>query len=111
MQEEKKTKVKKGWLAVQVGLEDEDGGFQRFSIPISYLYHPSLQRLLDKSREIYGYNTTGPLILPCSVEDFLHLRWRIEKETGNHGGRGHHHHSRNHLPAAALSFHSCGHLI
>ncbi|GFP87049.1 auxin-induced protein 10a5 [Phtheirospermum japonicum] len=62
------------------GLEDEDGGFQRFSIPISYLYHPLFQNLLDKAREVYGYNTSGPLMLPCSVEDLLHLRWRIEKE-------------------------------
>ncbi|KAG6398525.1 hypothetical protein SASPL_139989 [Salvia splendens] len=51
MQEDKKMKVKKGCLAVQVGLEDEDGGFKRFSIPISYLYHPLFQKLLDKARE------------------------------------------------------------
>ncbi|KAK4393745.1 Auxin-responsive protein SAUR15 [Sesamum angolense] len=101
---DKKMKVKKGWMAVQVGLEDEDGGFQRFSIPISYLYHPLFQRLLDKAREVYGYHADGPLMLPCSVEDFLHLRWRIEKETSSHGG-GHHH--RHHLPATSLSFHSC----
>ncbi|KAA8547060.1 hypothetical protein F0562_003489 [Nyssa sinensis] len=64
MQEEKKMKVKKGWLAVQVGLEEEDGCFQRFVIPISYLYHPLFQRLLDKAHEVYGYHTTGPLKLP-----------------------------------------------
>ncbi|KAL3844772.1 hypothetical protein ACJIZ3_002175 [Penstemon smallii] len=101
--EEKKMKVKKGWLAVQVGLEEEDGGFQRFSIPISYLYHPLFQNLLDKAREIYGYHTNGPLRLPCSVEDFVHLRWRIEKENVN-PSRHHHGHQ---LTAASLSFHSC----
>ncbi|XP_057770165.1 auxin-responsive protein SAUR32-like [Salvia miltiorrhiza] len=106
MQEDRKMKVKKGWLAVQVGLDDEDGGFQRFSIPISYLYHPLFQKLLDKAREVYGYNTAGPLMLPCSVEDFLHLRWRIEKEsTGSH--HHHHHRHRHQLPAPSLSFHSC----
>ncbi|KAL0332626.1 UNVERIFIED_CONTAM: Auxin-responsive protein SAUR15 [Sesamum calycinum] len=62
---DKKMKVKKGWMAVQVGLEDEDGGFQRFSIPISYLYHPLFQRLLDKAREVYGYHADGPLMLPA----------------------------------------------
>ncbi|KAK9096035.1 hypothetical protein Sjap_021532 [Stephania japonica] len=66
-------KVKKGWLAVIVGLEDDESGFQRFVIPISYLYHPLFKRLLEKSKEIYGYHTTGPLRLPCSVDDFLHL--------------------------------------
>ncbi|KAI3462396.1 hypothetical protein Pfo_019059 [Paulownia fortunei] len=101
MLEEKKMKVKKGWVVVQVGLDDEDGGgFQRFSIPISFLYHPLFQRLLDKASEVYGYHTTGPLRLPCSVKNFLHLRWRMERETTNLG----HHHQ---LPAASLSFHSC----
>ncbi|KAJ7957085.1 Auxin-responsive protein [Quillaja saponaria] len=92
--EDKKMKLKKGWLAVQVGLEDEDGdcdgdGPQRFAIPISYLYHPLFKRLLEKAHEVYGYHTTGPLRLPCSVDDFLHLRCRIEKESNHHSL--HHH--------------------
>uniref|UniRef100_A0A3Q7GR38 Uncharacterized protein n=1 Tax=Solanum lycopersicum TaxID=4081 RepID=A0A3Q7GR38_SOLLC len=76
-------KVKKGWLAIQVGLEEEeeDGGIQKIVIPISYLYHPLLQKLLDKAHDVYGYHVDGPLKLPCSVDDFLHIRWRIE--TGN----------------------------
>nr|CAN76261.1 hypothetical protein VITISV_018522 [Vitis vinifera] len=96
-------KVKKGWLAVEVGLEEEDGGFQRFVIPISYLYHPLFKRLLEKAQEVYGFHTAGPLRLPCSVDDFLHLRWRIERENGSHHNHHHHHH---HL-SGALSFHSC----
>lgn len=101
VQEEKKMKVKKGWLAVRVGLDEEDGGgFQRFVIPISYLYHPQFIKLLEKAQEVYGYHTTGPLRLPCSVDDFLHLRWRIERENYNH------HQQHHHLPGS-LSFHSC----
>ncbi|XP_021900520.1 auxin-responsive protein SAUR32-like [Carica papaya] len=105
MQEaEKKMKVKKGWLAVQVGVEEEEdccscSGSQRFVIPISFLYHPLFNRLLDKAYEVYGYQTAGPLRLPCSVDDFLSLLRQIEKESGR--GRAHHHynqHSRNHLP-------------
>ncbi|XP_045823401.1 auxin-responsive protein SAUR32-like [Trifolium pratense] len=108
-------KVKKGWLAVQVGSEEElsqEGGVddsQRFVIPISYLYHPLFKRLLDKAYEIYGYNTDGPLKLPCSVDDFVHLRWRIEKESTPYHHHHHHHHHNNHhhiLPHA-LSFNSC----
>ncbi|KAH6833854.1 hypothetical protein C2S53_019418 [Perilla frutescens var. hirtella] len=53
MQRGKTMKVKKGWLAVQVGV-------------------------LDKASELYDYRTAGPLMLPCSVEDFLHLQWRIQ---------------------------------
>ncbi|TMW81239.1 hypothetical protein EJD97_010926 [Solanum chilense] len=101
-------KVKKGWLAIQVGLEEEeDGGIQKIVIPISYLYHPLLQKLLDKAHDVYGYHVDGPLKLPCSVDDFLHIRWRIEKEPN----RSHHHQHtmkniHKHLPNT-LSFHSC----
>ncbi|XP_054807785.1 auxin-induced protein 6B-like [Prosopis cineraria] len=106
----KKMKVKKGWLAVQVGLEEEDdddgdrgAAARRFVIPISYLYHPLFRRLLDKAYEVYGYHSDGPLKLPCSVDDFLHLRWRIEKEP-NHHHHHHQHHSHHQLPHA-LFFH------
>ncbi|KAJ4964118.1 hypothetical protein NE237_024057 [Protea cynaroides] len=77
-------KVKKGWLVVTVGLEDDEAGNQRFVIPISYLYNPLFKRLLEKAQEVYGYQTTSPLRLPCSVEDFLHLRWRIKREPNDH---------------------------
>ncbi|KAF5751747.1 auxin-induced protein 6B-like [Tripterygium wilfordii] len=106
-EENKKSKVKKGWLVVEVGLQEqepdgeEDCGFQRFVIPISYLYHPLFKTLLERAHEVYGYHSDGPLRLPCSVDDFLHLRWRIQKESDHR----HHHHSR-HLPLS-LSFHSC----
>ncbi|ESW09730.1 hypothetical protein PHAVU_009G151600 [Phaseolus vulgaris] len=107
MQEEKKMKVKKGFLAVQVGLDDDDqpgSSPQRFVIPISYLYHPLFKRLLDKAHEVYGYHTDGPLKLPCSVDDFLHLRWLIEKESSSHQ---HPPNQTNHRLPHALHFHSC----
>jgi hypothetical protein len=60
--EEKMGKVKKGWLAVRV---DEDQ--RRFVIPIVYLYHPLFRRLLEAARDTYGYHSSGPLQLPCSI--------------------------------------------
>lgn len=79
----KKMKVKKGCVAVQVGLANQDQDqnqnqnqdyyFRRFVIPISYLYNPLFQTLLEKSSEIYDYQITGPLMLPCSPDNFLHL--------------------------------------
>ncbi|KAF7834111.1 auxin-induced protein 6B-like [Senna tora] len=81
MYEEKKMKVKKGWLAVQVGLADDGAdsdSSQKFLIPISYLYHPLFTRLLERAHDVYGYHTDGPLKLPCSVDDFLHLRNKKE---------------------------------
>ncbi|THU59072.1 hypothetical protein C4D60_Mb03t21130 [Musa balbisiana] len=80
-EEKKRRKVKKGWLTVTVGTEVEAGGFRRFVIPISYLYHPLFTGLLDSARDTYGFPSSGPLALPCSVDDFLHLRWLIERET------------------------------
>ncbi|CAL9136476.1 Auxin-responsive SAUR protein family member [Musa troglodytarum] len=80
--------MKKGSLTVRVGLEGDEGGFRKFVIPISYLHHPLFQRLLESAQEVYGYCSSGPLKLPCSVDDFLHLRWRIEREP--HQANGHH---------------------
>jgi len=109
-QELKKMKVKKGWLAVEVEEESEEGGCgegsHRFMIPISYLYHPLFKNLLDKAYEVYGYHTQGPLKLPCSVDDFLHLRWRIHKEaTTTH--HLHHHQPHHRQLSHSFSFTSC----
>ncbi|XP_040377143.1 auxin-responsive protein SAUR32-like [Oryza brachyantha] len=91
-EEKKGGKVKKGWLAVRVGVEgggDEGaGGFRRFVIPIAYLYHPLFQRLLEAARDAYGYDAAGPLRLPCSVDEFLRLRSLVERETQAAGGGG-----------------------
>ncbi|KAK8714828.1 hypothetical protein V6N13_042174 [Hibiscus sabdariffa] len=51
MEEKKREKVKKGWMAVQVGTEEDDRGICRFVIPISYFYHPLLKRLSEKKME------------------------------------------------------------
>ncbi|CAO2836556.1 unnamed protein product [Amaranthus hypochondriacus] len=100
-------KLKKGWMVVQVGLEEEIK--QKFEIPISYLYHPLFSNLLDKAREVYGYYADGPLKLPCSVDDFLDLRWRIRKEGVNHHRyhQNQYYHPLHHHLTHALSFSSC----
>ena len=78
--EEKKGKVKKGWLAVRVGDEDQ----HRFVIPIAYLYHPLFRRLLEAARDTYGYHySSGPLRLPCSVDEFLRLRALVDRDTSS----------------------------
>ncbi|BAF10155.1 auxin-responsive protein SAUR32 [Oryza sativa Japonica Group] len=91
-EEKKAGKVKKGWLAVRVGVEGADGGdgggFRRFVIPIAYLYHPLFRRLLEAARDAYGYDSAGPLRLPCSVDEFLRLRSLVERETHAAGGGG-----------------------
>ncbi|XP_074313646.1 auxin-induced protein X10A-like [Silene latifolia] len=107
-------KVKKGWMVVQVGLEDEGENGQRLEIPINLIYHPLFMNLLDRAREVYGYHVDGPLKLPCSIDDFLDLRWRIERESNStihpahqqHNSSNHHQHHR-HYVNHALSFRSC----
>lgn len=100
-------KAKKGYVAVQVGLE-EDGeeDVRQFYVPISDLYHPLFQQLLNRARDVYGYHSSGPLRLPCSVDDFLDLRSQIDHRQLPHILHGHGH---GHLPlpmAMALSFHA-----
>ncbi|CAN1344947.1 Auxin-responsive protein SAUR32 [Linum perenne] len=112
--QEKNMKMKKGCIAVEVGVEEQEASSSRrkFVIPISYLYHPLFKSLLDKAYEVFGYHVAGPLRLPCSVDDFLHLRWQIERESDYHHHRrissgNHHHHHHHHVLQTAFSFHSC----
>lgn len=74
--------VKKGWVAMRVGTLEQGNkeGASKFMIPISHLHHPHFRRLLEKVEEIHGFSSEGPLSLPISVDDFLHLRWMVEKE-------------------------------
>ncbi|CAA7395184.1 unnamed protein product [Spirodela intermedia] len=92
-EEKKGEKVKRGWLVVTVGLDDGTGGgaaaatLPRFAIPISYMRHPLFMGLLEAAQDVYGYPSAGPLKLPCSVDDFIHLRRLIERGppiSGNH---------------------------
>ncbi|WVZ73486.1 hypothetical protein U9M48_021786 [Paspalum notatum var. saurae] len=71
--EEKKGKVKKGWLAVRVGGDDRGAQQQQQQ----QLRHPH-----RAARDAYGYDySAGPLRLPCSVDEFLRLRALVERET------------------------------
>ncbi|KAL9234984.1 hypothetical protein vseg_009791 [Gypsophila vaccaria] len=103
--------VKKGWMTVQVGLEDEDKNCQKFEIPINFIYHPLFVRLLDRAHEMYGYHVDGPLKLPCSIDEFLDLRWRIERENSNSSSHNNshkiHHQYNSNYHYHALSFRSC----
>ncbi|KAJ6848327.1 putative auxin-responsive protein SAUR32 [Iris pallida] len=108
-------RVKKGCIAVLVGVAGGgEDGFKRFVIPISHLYHPLFKSLLDAAREVYGYPSSGPLRLPCSVDDFLHIRWRVEREpstssssSSHHHLRSHHHARHHHHHNSSFSLYSC----
>jgi SAUR family protein len=44
---------------------------QRFVIKTEYVNHPLFQMLLEEAKSEYGYNSGGPLTLPCDVDHFV----------------------------------------
>ncbi|KAE8725574.1 Auxin-induced protein 10A5 [Hibiscus syriacus] len=61
--------VPKGHFVVYVGEADEK---KRFVAPISFLNHPSFQKLLSEAEEEYGFNhPMGALTIPCSEEALI----------------------------------------
>ncbi|XP_061363218.1 auxin-induced protein X10A-like [Gastrolobium bilobum] len=69
----KSVEVPKGYLAVYVGEKQT-----RFVIPISYLNQPSFQDLLNQAEEEFGYDhPMGGLTIPCSEDEFLHIKSRL----------------------------------
>ncbi|KAG8643995.1 auxin-induced protein 15A [Manihot esculenta] len=64
------TDVPKGHFAVYVGENQK----KRFSVPISYLKHPSFQNLLSQAEEEFGFHhPMGGLTIPCSEQVFTDL--------------------------------------
>eukprot|EP00257_Ricinus_communis_P021793 XP_015581352.1 auxin-induced protein 15A-like [Ricinus communis] len=62
--------VPKGHFAVYVGETQK----KRFTVPISYLKHPSFQNLLSQAENEFGfYHPTGSLMIPCSEEVFTDI--------------------------------------
>ncbi|RRT47274.1 hypothetical protein B296_00053843 [Ensete ventricosum] len=82
----RRRKMKKGQLTVEVGLPNEEGGagLQKLTMPVTYINHPLFAGLLDKAKEVYGYRSgaPGPLKLPCTVEEFIHVKSLVERESG-----------------------------
>lgn len=62
--------VPKGHFAVYVGENQK----KRFSVPISYLKHPSFQNLLSQAEEEFEFHhPMGGLTIPCSEQVFTDL--------------------------------------
>ncbi|XWS39353.1 hypothetical protein CRYUN_Cryun18bG0045800 [Craigia yunnanensis] len=43
---------------------------QRFVIKTEYANHPLFKILLEEAESEYGFNSEGPLVLPCNVDLF-----------------------------------------
>lgn len=68
--------VKKGYLAVWVGRDDEDG-MKKFVIPTDYLAHEAFSVLLRDAEEEFGFQQEGILKIPCDIPLFEEILRRM----------------------------------
>lgn len=64
-----------GCLSVYVG---EEG--QRFVIKTEYVNHPLFKMLLEEAESEYGYDSGGPLKLPCRVDLFVKVLVEMDSD-------------------------------
>lgn len=66
--------VPKGHVAVYVGEIQR----KRFLVPVTFLNHPSFQKLLLRAEEEYGFeHPMGGLTIPCREETFVDLTTQL----------------------------------
>ncbi|EMS63922.1 hypothetical protein TRIUR3_35274 [Triticum urartu] len=58
--------------------------------------HQWADEQLNAARDTYGYNSAGPLRLPCSVDEFLRLRALVDRETAHSSSHRVHVHAGGH---------------
>ncbi|KAI7724431.1 hypothetical protein M8C21_017274 [Ambrosia artemisiifolia] len=69
--------IPKGHFSVYVG----ENNMKRFTIPLSYLEHPSFQTLLNMVEEEFEYtHPMGGLTFPCKEETFIKIIKDIQLE-------------------------------
>ncbi|KAI3686364.1 hypothetical protein L1987_80039 [Smallanthus sonchifolius] len=69
----KKKVTPEGFFPVYVGPER-----QWFAVNTKYASHPLFQMLLEEAEMKYGYNTPGPILLPCEVDLFYKVVAEME---------------------------------
>ncbi|XP_068666614.1 auxin-responsive protein SAUR72-like [Aristolochia californica] len=69
-----------GCFSVYVGPEKE-----RFVIKTEYANHPLFKILLEEAEMEYGFDTQGPLALPCEVDIFHSVLWEMDNEDETRG--------------------------
>ncbi|CAK9181468.1 unnamed protein product [Ilex paraguariensis] len=58
---------------------------ERFVIKIEYANHPLFKILLEDAEMEYGFNSEGPILLPCEVDLFYKVLAEMDNEEINHG--------------------------
>ncbi|XP_060188149.1 auxin-responsive protein SAUR71-like [Lycium barbarum] len=64
-----------GCFYVYVGPEKE-----KFIIKAKYANHPLFEMLLEDAEMEYGYNSQGPILLPCDINRFYKVLGQIDSE-------------------------------
>ncbi|KAI7989819.1 Auxin-responsive protein SAUR36 [Camellia lanceoleosa] len=67
--------VSKGHLAVYVGEKEDDT--HRYLVPVIYINHPLLGKLLEEAVNEYGFDHSGGIQIPCRISEFENVRTRI----------------------------------
>lgn len=76
--ESKKGRVApEGCFSVYVGPQR-----QRFVVKTQYLNHPLFKMLLEEAESEFGYDTQGPLMLPCNVDIFYRVLMEMDNDDG-----------------------------
>lgn len=70
-----------GCFSVYVGPQK-----QRFVVKTEYANHPLFKMLLEEAELEYGFNSDGPLALPCNVDRFYKVLVEMEDSYENRGG-------------------------
>ncbi|XP_057948381.1 auxin-responsive protein SAUR50-like [Malania oleifera] len=65
--------AREGCFCVYVGPQK-----QRFVVKAEYANHPLFKMLLEEAELEYGYNSQGPLALPCSVDLFYKVLMEMD---------------------------------
>ncbi|MCD7452256.1 hypothetical protein HAX54_016022 [Datura stramonium] len=74
--------IPKGCVAVLVGEGEEQ---QRFVIPVMHINHPLFLHLLKAAEdEVEFRHTTGPINIPCHVDEFRHVEAIIHEDNNHH---------------------------
>lgn len=70
-----------GCFSVYVGAEK-----QRFVVKTEYANHPLFKMLLEEAESEFGYDSQGPLVLPCNVEVFYKVLMEMDDCGGDQNG-------------------------
>ncbi|PWA39547.1 small auxin-up RNA [Artemisia annua] len=77
-----KMNIPKGRVAVIVGHEDEEQ--KKFVIPVMFLNHPLFMELLKEAEKEFGFRHSGPINIPCHVQEFRNVQGMIDKDRHHH---------------------------